>query len=436
MIHKRLCVWTLVALLSPAVLAEPDFIPFKPLHEIGLQKYWQLQLKLEDDQKVQDVYLVDDHLYVGTQDGYCYCVHAPTGAIRWLRPITSAGYSVRRPCHTDEWTIFVTPTDIQVYRRHTGAPVVRRELRFPPGTPAITDGTRLFIGGVDRRMHTFMVENLFPDWELLVGAPITSTPALYGEHLFFANDLGIVYSCTRENKVYHWQSRTYDRVSASLVAREDGVYVASRDQSLYLLPLGGGRSPRWRARFSGPLYEAPVITDELAFQFCPDDGLAAVEVEAIEAVDNRIRWTLPQGRKALGIRENQVFVLSRDEALLAVDMKTGEIQHTVPIKGFSLSIPAVDRDALYLVSPDGRLFCARPEGTPPLSAEDLLAALQPPKKPSDEAEKPATDAEETATADEAERDATDPLRSKRRGAPIGGKSKVSKRFTGEQDDEN
>ena len=90
-------------------------------------------------------------------------------------------------------------------------------------------------------------------------------------------------------------------ITADLAVDDNGVYVASRDHSLYLLdPAFGGL--RWRARFSGPLYEPPVVTADTAFQFCAEDGLAAINTgtvgrQAARTVDFATRSEATDGQR-------------------------------------------------------------------------------------------------------------------------------------------
>lgn len=414
-----LCV--LAALAVSRSWGQGDFVPAEALEAAGLTKYWQLQLPLEPGQKLRDAHLVDDHLYLGTHDGYAYAVHAPTGVIRWLRPVTRSGYALRRPNHNGERSMFVTPTDIQIYDRMSGEPVSRHDLGFPPGTAVVSDGPRLFIGGLDRRLYAFDADTLFREWRVVTSAPIASTPALFGDRVFVANDAGHVYACTRADKTLVWQAALRDRITADLVVTEAGVYVACRDFSLYLLDLNFG-NVRWRARLSGALDEAPVVTHDLVYQYSAADGLVAIEAAVVGTVENRIRWTLPRGRMALTVHGGRVYALTADQTLVAVEQAQGRVVHTVPVAGFAIGLPSPDDSTVYLVATDGRLFCARPRGTPPLRKDDVLQALY-----------PATRTDETfaaaapATAEPAP-PAEDPLQTKRPGLPPGGKSNVTKGF--------
>jgi outer membrane protein assembly factor BamB len=310
---------------------------------------------------------------------------------------------------------------MQVYDRLSGDPIARRELRFPAGTAGVSDGTRVFVGGLDRRLYALDIQTQYVDWRVITGGPIASTPAIRGDLVYVADDAGRVYACTRERKFFQWQASAYDRITADLVVAEAGVFVASRDFSLYLLDLNFGNL-RWQARFSGPLYDPPLVTPELVYQYCPADGLVAVEAAAVGVVGERLRWKLPAGRMALTVHGDQVYVLTHNETIAAVQIKTGEVTHTIPAPGLALGIPTPALETVYLASADGRVFCARPRGVPPLQREDVLNALRP----------AATAAEEPTTVAPATRPVAateDALRTKRLGIPVGGKSRVSREFT-------
>jgi outer membrane protein assembly factor BamB len=212
------------------------------------------------------------------------------------------------------------------------------------------------------------------------------------------------------------------------MVREEGVYVASRDQSLYLVDLGFGQV-RWRARFAGPLYEPPVVIGGIAYQHTPAEGLAAVDARVVGAPEERIRWRLAQGRTALTGHAGVVFVLTTAADLLAVDAKSGDVQTVVPAVGFTLGVPAPETAAVYLASPDGRVFCARVRGTTPPTAQDVLSAVRP-------AGATATVAGPGPTTRPAAQ-TDDPLSSKRRGPAVGGRSEVSRTYqpkAGEEQD--
>lgn len=414
---------TLVALGVPAALGAEDYVDSSALHQAGLVKFWQLRLPLQEGQEIADGYLVDDQLYLATQDGYVYAVDARTGANRWQKQVTTGGYRVRRPCHARDLTIFVTPPAIMLYDRYSGEAIRKVDLRFPSGSAAISDGIRFYVGGIDQKIYAFYVDQDFENWKARGGGQILSRPALLGEHLYFASDDGRVFACVARNKRFYWQTRVHGSITADLAVDPNNVYVATRQHSLYSLSPGTG-GLRWRTRFSGPLYEPPVIAKELAFQYCPDDGVAAINTGTV-GVEKRVRWILPRARKLLTADQRLAYLLSRDESILVAGLDDGAILHTVPAPGFSMPMASPSDPALYIASKDGRIFCARKRGAPLVRAADVRAAMEQPKGPEDQA---AEAAEEEA---EGPKPPEDLLKSKQPGPPIGGKSKVSKEYSGD-----
>jgi outer membrane protein assembly factor BamB len=420
MILQRACLWGLVVLMVSPAVGQGDLIPAEVLHEAGLVKFWQLRLPLERGERLRDAYLVDDQIYLATQDGYVFAVHADTGAIRWLRPVTRSGYRVKRPCHAGQRVIFVTPTTVLQVDRVLGKGIAQHELRFAAGSSAVSDGLNLYLGGINGRLYALDVWEHMEQWKAGMRGAITSAPTLYGEVLFVGSDGGDISACVAANKRYRWKTAVSGPIAADLAADANGLYVASQDQSLYLFDFRYGRT-RWRARFSGPLYEPPVLTPELAFQFCADDGLAAVNTAWV-GVEKRVRWMLPRGRQLLTVDKHLAYVLSRDESILVVRLDDGQVVHEIPAAGFTMAMPAPAGATLWMAGVDGRVFCARPRGVPFARQEDLRRALMPPGTQ--------TGAMEAAAeaGKPAEEQAVDYLRGRQAGRPVGGKSKVSKRF--------
>ena len=412
----------LVLIAAPA-LGEADYLDGAALHDAGLAKYWQLRVPLATDQQITTGYLVDDQIYLATADGVVFAIHAPSGALRWRKQITSAGYDIRKPCHAGDRVVFITPPSITQYDRYSGQPISKIDTWFPTGSPAISDGMRLFVGGIDSKMYAIPLDLDFEQWKSRASGPITSQPQLFDGYLYFASHNGNIYACMAQNKEFYWRTFIHASVTADLVVDKNGVYVAAGDNLLYLLdPAEGGR--RWRARFSGPLREAPVVTEETAFQYCAPDGVAAINTGTV-GVEQRIRWTIPNARKALTVVERSAYLLSNEQTILVADLDDGRTTHTVAAPGFTLPLSSPNVPAVFVASADGRIFCAKPEGSPPLLASDVVKAMS---RPEPEAE---TGADGEAAAAGEVKGEEDALASKRAGSGLGGKSKVSKEYEGD-----
>jgi len=412
-------------LLSGAATAQDTFLDAAALHEAGLRVYWQLRVPLEPGERITDAYLVDDQIYVGTDTGFVYALDARTGVLRWTQQFTRGGYRLRRPCHLGDRTVIVTPPEIIQFDRHFGTAIRLVELRFPAGTAPVTDGRRIFIGGLDRRMYAFDPDRDFETWKAGANAQIVSKPVLRGPYLYYASDGGAVYACRAVDKRLHWIARTIGAVAADLVVTDDGIFVASRDRSLYLLdPEVGGR--RWRVRLSSPLLEPPVVVDGVAYQYSADDGLVAIETGGVQ-IENRIRWTFPRGRSLLTASDRFAYVLTADGRIAVLRQDDGTVLHEVLAPGLNLPMPDARETVLYLAGSDGRVVCLRTRDVPPLQPEEVQQAL-------------ALRREKTTKGIETEagKEPTEPvpeagtlLESRQHGPPIGGKSKISREWTGD-----
>jgi len=419
MFSKCVSFGILIVACSAAVQAQPDYVASEALRQAGLVKFWQLKLPLHADQRVRDCYLVDDQLYVTTNDGVAYAVDAHSGALRWVRQVTRGGYRLTAPCHTADRAIFGTPAQITQYSRRYGDPIIQTDLRFPAGSAPATDGVRFFVGGINQRLYAFPLNLDFEVWKTGLWGRVIPRPVLFGPNLFFASDSGDVYAANAADKELVWRHRLGGTISADLVIDENGLYIASENRSLYLLNRNVG-GMRWRARLSSPLREAPVVTPEVAYQFSELDGLVAINTATDPGVE-RIRWKNAYARAMLTRTDRFVYLLSRDQQILVANEKTGDVSQNIPVAGLSIHASDPGGSSIYLAGSDGRVFCARPTGTPLPTAADVQAALFR-KKPSRAV---ATSA--PADGDAGERAART---SSPRMPPIGGTSEVTKRVTG------
>lgn len=396
-----------------------DFIDSTALHEAGLVKFWQLQLPLDRGQRLADAYLVDDQVYATTQDGWVFAIHAHTGAVRWLRQVTTGGYRVLRPCHAGDRTIIVTTPEILQVNRLVGEAIRRTPLRFPAGSPPVSDGRLIYLGGLNQRVYAFPLDRDFEIWKAGVGSPVTGAPGLWEGELFIPGNDGMIHACVARNKLQRWISRTTGPITADLVVDRNGVYAACQDQSLYLFDLQFGEI-RWRVRLNGPLSEPPAVTAEHAFQYSPADGVVAILATGANVAE-RVLWKLPRGRRVATVDSRHVHVLTIDERIQVARIGDGQVVHEFAAPGFTMAMPSPAETAIYLASPDGRVFCARPLGVPLVTAEDVRKALLPPAPP------PAPTPQRPAAAP-ATQPAEAALRGPTAGPPVGGKSRVSRRY--------
>lgn len=425
---KQLIALTIAACFIPAARAqaEPDYIPNDAWQRVDMRKFYQFRLPLQPDQQVQNAYLIDDALYVTASNGYVYALHAPTGILRWFTQVTTADYEVTRPAHLQTRVVFSLPPKSQQYLRVDGRPIRKIDYRFPAASPPTSDGFFFFVGGLNNRLYAFNPEVPWETWKVLTTGSVRAAPAYYDDTLYYATDRGVVYAARSVDRDYVGINRTFGPVVASPLANESGVFVASRDRSLYAFDLRL-RGRQWRARFQSPLVDSPVLAADTIFQYSRADGLAAINLEVF-GVDERIRWMRPDGLALLTTDDRYAYVFCQDSKIKACRLDTGVVEHTIEAPGFEFTVASTNDPAIFLVSRDGRIYCARKKNVPLPTPEQMRLALAGVTGGVPVMEQPAADEDDDVAAapDEDE----DPLASPRRGAPVGGTSKISKGFGG------
>lgn len=417
------CVVACLALCASPVLEKralaggEDYLSKDELLAAGLTKFWQYELPLEGRQRVVDAFLVDDAIYCTTSDGFLYALHAPTGVLRWLRPVADGATRIVRPAHVGDRLIVAAGDRVTQFNRLNGDGLLRHDLGFPVGSGVASDGERFYLGGFNHRYYAYTGVGGYEVWKIQTQARVVSRPALFEGTLFAAGYDSGVYACGAGNKSARWMNHTHGPNTADVVADSNGVYVACQDHSLYLFdPVSGEQ--RWRARLSGPLDEAPVATHDVVFQYCRDDGLCAIETGSVEN-DRRIRWVLPEGRALLTTDGKRGYVLTRGQTIVTVDLKTGKPERVVDAPGFTIGMPSPSDGTIYIAGASGRLFCARSRNAPLLQKDDLRQAFAGPTP---------AEPEPAAAPPAARPEVEDYLKSQRGGALIGGKSKVTRGF--------
>jgi len=353
-------------------------------------EHWQAQVPLGQGGRVAAIYRLHDNLYLTTSEGEVIAVHPHVGLVRWARRITEPTYAIFRPTHVGQTgpVVFATTSGTTILDRYSGEERRMIPATFAPGTAAAADATRLFVGSSDG--HLYAMRWYDPKqpkavrlWRAMTGGVVRAAPVLVDDdHLYCASTSGAVYCCTADEKREQWKFQAEAAIAGDLAVEPQGVYVASADRSVYRLDPQTGVQ-RWRRRLQEILEEGPVVLGGTVFQHVPRSGMFAIDAEYGDVL-----WTLPQGRQVVARNGGQVCVVTEDNALVAVDAKTGKATGKADLPTPILA--AVNREdaAIYLVTPLGQLFCARPIGDKSLTPADLEAAhatlnLPPKGRPAD-----------------------------------------------------
>jgi outer membrane protein assembly factor BamB len=393
--------------------ARRPFIEQDQMKSAAFSEYWQAQMPLREGDAVEECYLVDDNLYVATDGGRVFAVAADSGLIRWASDLTERDYTIFPPGHLDTPdaagpVVFVTTTKLFIFDRYSGDLLHQFPMTIPPGSGAVGDNRRIYLGSTDSHMYSLVwrypgLTEPITIWRLLTGTPVTKKLHFEDGTLYFATEGGTVAACEARGKVALWLTKLEGGVLADPFVHPSGVYVASLDRSLYCLDRYTGEI-LWRHRFPKALKDAPKVGDFTCYQYCPAFGLGALETDT-----GKLKWQREDGLAYLASLPGEAVIRTDGGRIDVVDNETGETKRSFAVGAVRAAVSNVSGDAVYLAAADGRVICVRPEGVPYLRRQQIEAAQATLNRP------PATQTEEVSAVAESgtEMKVQDPFRSQR-----------------------
>ncbi|MGB2821474.1 MAG: PQQ-binding-like beta-propeller repeat protein [Phycisphaerae bacterium] len=382
------------------------------LAKAGLESYWRMQLQLEEGQKVERLFLLDENLYCLTTGNYLIAVDAAKGVRKWTRRIADPGVKVYAPCHgnrvpmreqlpgvreiatlaTPELLksfdlVFVnTPDFALAFERDSGELMRkidfhRRPDEFCANTAGACDGEYFYIGATNGRCYAFRVNEVVIAWILRTNDVMTAAPRCHkpGDtgRVFFAGQDAELYVAQAGNVLSTvWPpagSRDWPAMAGPVVTEfhvdDRACFIPCVKRRVYAFSLAGGE-PIWRFTCGGPLFDPIQVSENTVFQYARGDKLYA-----INPANGKLRWALPRGLRVLAsMPANEIpmsYVLDDSGNLLVVDEILGKVRASIPLTACDLFADNTSAPAIYLAGTDGRLYCLRQLGAGRLTAEAL-----------------------------------------------------------------
>ena len=412
-------VMTCAVMAAPKVVVPKTVLEEADLDRLELSHHWVANLPMIDDDTVQRVFLVDDTLYVLSENHIVYSLTADSGLLRWTHRLTDPEYKVIAPTHLSKAggagpVMFWTTTGFLLIDRYSGDLLQRFLPEFATGSPPLGIENSVFMGSSDGRVYSLALKVSGQDeplkrWEVYTDGPVTAKPQMYGlGNLVFASQGGAVFCCSAVDKSYKWSFRTGGPIVADPAIDDTGAYVASTDRSLYKIQLGTG-DRLWRVRFPASLLRGPVVTAHTVFQQCAGHGISALDSDMGTEL-----WRHKDGKVFVAHHRDRDVIFTELGTVDLLDHDTGKILASVAAPAVHLAVSNPLDDGVYLVTRAGRVLCARMADIPYLRRQQIQAARQRLTLPPIQTRTgEAADERDEADSQDDENPADDPLRSPR-----------------------
>lgn len=352
-------------LCVPATALGEDLVAPDAANGLGLQRTWEVDLKLSPAEVVSRVSLLDDSLYVQTNVNRVYSVHAPTGIIRWSNLIAEGDKTIRGPSHGNGYAFFTTGGEVMVLNRRTGEPA--NEPRFINGVVIeVQHDTATVSVGEVHGLHAGDTLKVYRPNESGDVAP--STPALAELKLTSVQERNSKGKLTRleggataqlGDRVLGQLELPLEKVklpfaaSCAAVADAQRIYVGAANQRFYSLDILHG-TQYWQLMTPNTVVSTPVI-DRGQLYFAGLDGRVVSCTK-----DDRVRnWEFKTEGPIfadLVVSGDKVYVASSDRSLYCVDRLSGKRLWRVRFDTPLMQAPVVAENRVFQSIPEEGLF--------------------------------------------------------------------------------
>lgn len=287
----------------------------------------------------------------------CNTIHAvdlERGVHRWV--LNLPGAPTHAPGISKDYLAFVVRDRLLFVKRSNGSRVMDRNLKiFPSTTPAVT-GDTVYTGiFIEDRLISVDARTGISGWSFRFTDYVTAGPKIYGEapdYLLYAvsNDGSVV--CLPPEPALggapakpRWMYKTEGANSAEISVSGDLLFVPSQDTGLYAFNRMTGIVV-WKYFAGVPLFSGVQVAGENVF-LKTKRGFYCLNTEKGEE-----QWNYAAGEMLVAVKGEVCYVWTRDEALVQLDLASGNELKKVTPSGKVIVVANPSTDMLVISTGD------------------------------------------------------------------------------------
>ena len=294
-------------------------------------------------QVISSPVLVDDVVYVGSEDHFLYAIDATNGTVKWKyktngpvnsTPLVAEGMVMFLSYDGNFYALDQTNGEL-VWKFKTGGESKFKVKDYFNGSfkPDFWDfylssasvlDDMVYFGSSDAHIYALDLASGEPVWSYKTGASVHSSPAIW------------------ENSVVvgSWDSKVYSLNAHT--GRENWSYTTGRDTAQYI----------WHG-----VQASPSVEDGIAYIGSRDAKFYAFDVETGDTLWTNNNFNRSWMPSSASIGDTKIYTGSSDSfSFFSLDKKTGKIDYAIKTKAYTFSSPAIDSEMAYIGSANGRLY--------------------------------------------------------------------------------
>jgi eukaryotic-like serine/threonine-protein kinase len=273
-----------------------------------------------------------------------------TGKVRWSRQIDRPTTVFQESTRRDNTLFTASDTQLWEINLETGNTIDHDSLGTLVNTSPLMVGNLAIFGTLSGELFAFQIDNDFKLWSYKFDGPI-HIPAIQISDNYIAalSDKGDLRTLETTNAHSGVAVRIAGGSDATLLTDNVGIYVASKDQSVYAFDIEDGFR-FWRKRSSKPISIQHTLYQGVIYVTTDDNGLSAIDSATGEAIweNNEI------GGWVISVNDESDLVVFSGYELMIVDKDRGDIISRMPLEGISgIRVDSLDNGNIYVISYEG-----------------------------------------------------------------------------------
>ncbi len=338
-----------------------------PLPANSFAQQWFNDLKLSKD-TVTKLYLRDDTLFAYTNGDQVFAVGSQGGDLRYLAHPQVSGGKLRPPLVLGNYVVYPSGSTLEIFNK-VGRPVKTIDFDKSTRSGAVGLGFTIYLG-LDHFGGTGVIASVdinrpyhFVNWELLTGAAVSPTPAIFEKVIYGGSEDGKLYAVSDDRKPI-WSlpggTNTFNTLGqfvSDIKADDYGVYAANTNSKLFCIDRLSGKE-KWVYYSGEPLRNSPVIFPTMVYQLVPTVGIVAID-KASGQFNRLPKWIAKDAKQVLSEDANLTYLRGKDDNIIAVDKKTGQTMFTSKTKWDVFATNYTDA-TIYAATKGGDVIAIRP----------------------------------------------------------------------------
>ena len=325
------------------------------LEQAGLVKVWDTVLPIGENEKLQQLFILDRYVFGLSSSNYLVSMNRITGNISFSRPFAKPGIPFHDLSIYDNELYSIVGNKIVEISADFGIEKSSTHINFNEVAPAVRNKAFYYIAAADKRVHALQAFDKVQLFEVSAFSDSHLVSVIAHEDSFiFASKKGDLICCQANKAIKKWHFKAADAIVDRIVEDNNSVYVASEDTNIYRVDKNNGKL-LWKYQVQAKPEKAPVVTDNVVYQYLRDYGITAIDKKF-----GKKKWQLEDAVAVLAESGNLAYVITKSGKLVVMDNKKNEMKTSVDFSPVEVYLTNVLDSKIYVANKAGKLMCLQP----------------------------------------------------------------------------